>query len=75
MRSTWPGVLDPLVDAVRMRGHEVVWKGTRLQALGRADDISEIAHILLDNAIRHAGGNQIAVEVIDSGERIERAHQ
>lgn len=64
-------VVDPLVDAVRMRGHEVVWKGTRSRAVGRADDVSEIVHILLDNAIRHAGGNQIAVEVAGSTDRVE----
>ncbi len=64
-------VVDPLVDAVRMRGHDVVWKGTSCRAVGRADDISEIVHILLDNAIRHAGGNQIAVAVADDADRIE----
>jgi signal transduction histidine kinase len=64
-------VLDPLVDSVRMRGHEVVWTGTRRLGVGRADDISEIVHILLENAIRHAGGNQIEVEVAGGPERIE----
>lgn len=65
------GVLEPLVDAVRLRGHQVLWKGTRCRVLGRADDIAEITQILLDNAVRHAGGRRIALEVVACGERIE----
>jgi signal transduction histidine kinase len=64
-------VLDPLVDAVRLRGHAVLWKGTRCQALGRSDDIAEIAHILLDNAARHGSGQQIELAVSDRGGQIE----
>jgi signal transduction histidine kinase len=64
-------VLDPLVDAMRLCGHAVLWKGTRCRALGRADDIAEIVHILLDNAARHAGGRRVALEVADCGELIE----
>jgi signal transduction histidine kinase len=64
-------VLDPLVDAVRLRGHAVLWTGTRHQALGRRDDIAEIAHILLDNAVRHAGGRDVAVEVTARAGRVE----
>ena len=65
------GVLDPLVDAARLRGHAVLWKGTPCSALGRADDITEIAHILLDNAARHARGHRIALEVSDRGKGVE----
>jgi signal transduction histidine kinase len=56
-------VLDPLVDAVRLSGHVVHWTGTTCRALGRADDIGEIAHILLDNATRHAAGHEITLHV------------
>jgi signal transduction histidine kinase len=64
-------VLDPLVDAIRVRGHAVRWNGTQCQALGRSDDIAQIAHILLDNAARHAGGRDIALEVNERGGLIE----
>lgn len=64
-------VVDPLVEAVRLRGHAVRWQGTRCRASGRADDIAQIAHILLENAVRHASGRQIAVEVAESQELIE----
>ncbi len=64
-------VLDPVVDGIRVRGHAVLWKGTRCRALGRPDDIAEIAHILLDNAARHAGGRQILVDVTRTDAGIE----
>jgi signal transduction histidine kinase len=64
-------VLDPLVDAVRVRGHAVRWNGTRCRAMGRADDIAQIAHILLDNAARHGRGRHIALEVAERGGLIE----
>jgi signal transduction histidine kinase len=64
-------VLDPLVDAVRLRGHPVLWDGTRCRAWVRADDFAEIAHILLDNAARHAGGRHIVLEVSDREQWIE----
>lgn len=65
------GVLDPLVDAVRLTGHAVLWKGTQRRALGRADDIGEIAHILLDNATRHAAGHEIVLDVVHRGNWVE----
>lgn len=64
-------VLDPLVDAVRLKGHDVHWKGTLCRAWGRADDIGEIAHILLDNATRHAAGQEIVLDVADRGDWVE----
>jgi signal transduction histidine kinase len=64
-------VLDPLVDAVRLRGHAVRWAGTPCRVLGRPDDIAQIAHILLDNAARHASGRRISLEVTDCRDRIE----
>jgi signal transduction histidine kinase len=64
-------VLDPLVDAVRVRGHAVRWNGTRCRAMGRADDIAQIAHILLDNAARHGRGRHIELEVAERGGLIE----
>ena len=64
-------VLDPLVDAVRLRGHAVRWNGTRCRTRGRADDVAQIAHILLDNAARHGRGRHIALEVAERGGLIE----
>jgi len=64
-------VLDPLVDAIRLRGHAVLWNGTRCRAMGPPDHIAEIAHILLDNAARHAGGRRISLDVTDGNGWIE----
>lgn len=65
------GVLGPLVDAARLSGQVVRWKGTACRVLGRADDIGEIAHILLDNATRHAAGHEIVLDVVHRGSWVE----
>ena len=64
-------VLDPVVDGIRLRGHSVTWVGTHCRALGRPDDIAEIAQILLDNAVRHAGGKQVVLAVSQSADGVE----
>lgn len=64
-------IVDPLVEALRLRGHRVHWTGTRLQARGRRDEIAEVIHILLENAARHAGQSAIHVEVLTRRRMVE----
>lgn len=60
-------VLAPLVSALRLRGHDVHWRGTQWCALGRPDEVAEIVHVLLENAARHAAGHAIEVIVVRRG--------
>jgi signal transduction histidine kinase len=53
-------VVRPLADSLRLRGTEVECHGNGV-ATGRPDDISEIVHVLLTNAARHAPGSAIRV--------------
>jgi signal transduction histidine kinase len=62
--------LDPVVESLRVRGHRVTWEGTEAFAVGRADDIAEIVHILLENAARHAPGAQASVQVETIGTQL-----
>lgn len=64
-------VLDPVVDSFRLRGHAVRWAGTERRAVGRADDVADVAHILLDNATRHGGGSSVALDIGTRGNWFE----
>jgi signal transduction histidine kinase len=64
-------IIDPLVDAIRLRGHTVSWTGTRAQAWGRRDEVAEIVHVLLENAAQHGGGSPVHVEVADAPDDVE----
>lgn len=55
--------VDPVVDSLRLRGQLISWEGTRALAVGRGDDIAEIVHILLHNALRHAPGSEVSMRV------------
>lgn len=55
--------VDPVVDSLRLRGQVISWEGTRALAVGRGDDIAEIVHILLHNALRHAPGSEVSMRV------------
>ncbi len=63
-------VVDPLVDSVALRGHDVQWEPTGESVTGNADDISEVVHILLENATRHAPYSEITVSTARSGDRV-----
>ena len=62
--------IDPLVATMRLRGHSVDWTGTRTLARGRPDAVTEIVHVLLENAARHGGGD-IVVTAADRGQYAE----
>jgi signal transduction histidine kinase len=56
-------LLDPLVEALRLRGHRIDWAGSSATIMGRRDDVLEVVHALLENASRHAPGADVAVTV------------
>lgn len=53
-------VVRPHADSLRLRGATIECHGDAA-ASGRPDDISEIIHVLLANAARHAPGSEIRV--------------
>jgi signal transduction histidine kinase len=55
--------VDPVVDSLRLRGQQISWEGTQALAVGSGDDVAEIVHILLHNAMRHAPGSEVSMEV------------
>jgi signal transduction histidine kinase len=59
--------ITPLVVALRVRGHDVRWTPSGQRALGCRDDVTEVVHILLENAAHHASGAVIAVDVSSRG--------
>ena len=63
-------VVRPLVDSVELRGHRVHWDPAGLTALGRPDDVAEIVHVLLENAVRHAPGSQNTLAVERTHDRV-----
>jgi signal transduction histidine kinase len=58
-------VVRPIADSLRLRGTTIECHGDAA-ATGRPDDISEIIHILLANAARHAPGSEIRVTVFQT---------
>lgn len=64
-------VIAPLVVSLRATGHDVRWEPSGFWATGRADDVAEVVHILLDNAARHAAGSVISVQVDAIQDRVE----
>jgi signal transduction histidine kinase len=55
--------IAPVVDSLRLRGQLIRWEGTRACAAGSGDDVAEIVHILLHNAMRHAPGSEVSLQV------------
>jgi signal transduction histidine kinase len=58
-------VVRPLADSLRLRGTSVECHG-EAAAAGRPDDITEIIHVLLANAARHAPGAEIQVTIFQT---------
>lgn len=66
-------IARPLVTSLAARGHDVAWTRCECRALGRPDDMAEILHILLENAVRHGAGRDIRLVMVDDGDRIQIA--
>lgn len=64
-------VISPLIITQRALGHDVIWNPSGQHACGRKDDISEIVHILLHNALRHAPDTTITLAVRRTGDAVE----
>lgn len=64
-------VIDTLVETLRLRGHEIAWTGTTAHAWGCPDDVAQVLHVLLENAIRHAFGSEVEVAVSPHGRTVE----
>jgi signal transduction histidine kinase len=64
-------VIDPLVESLRVRGHEVSWTETGCRVHGRRDDVTEAVHVLLENAGRHAAGRSVDVAVVPRGQEVD----
>lgn len=56
-------VIGPVVFSHGALGVDVSWTPSGLTVPGRADDIAEVVHVLLDNALAHAPGSHVEVTV------------
>jgi signal transduction histidine kinase len=56
-------IVESVVIARGLAGHEVAWNRTGLRVQGRRDEVVEILNILLTNAARHASGSPAYVDV------------
>jgi K+-sensing histidine kinase KdpD len=56
-------VVESVVVARGLAGHEVTWKRTGQRVLARRDEVVEILNILLTNAARHASGSPTHIDV------------
>jgi signal transduction histidine kinase len=63
--------IRPLVVAERDLGAVVGWEPSGALALGYADDLSQIVHILLVNARRHAPGAPVDISVRSDFDTVE----
>jgi signal transduction histidine kinase len=64
-------VLRPLIVARRAQGQFVAWRCSGLAAWARADDVTEVLNILLDNTARHAAGAPVAVFAREADQHVE----
>jgi len=56
-------VLRRLVVAQQAQGRSVSWEPSGATVVGRADDLTEALHVLLDNAAKHGRSSKTAVDV------------
>ena len=64
-------VIEPLVEASALRGVPVRWSPGGTRAIGRADDVAEAVHVLLENAARHAAGQDVSIAVAVRGREVD----
>lgn len=64
-------VIEPLAESSRLQGTEVTFTGSGCSARARHDDVSQIVHVLLENAARHAAGGAVEVAVAAHGREVE----
>jgi two-component system OmpR family sensor kinase len=54
-------LVEPLVESLRLRDVPVNWRRGSAMAAGRPDEVVEIVHNLLENAVRHGDGADVTV--------------
>jgi signal transduction histidine kinase len=64
-------VLRRLVVAQQAQGRSVSWKPSGATVVGRADDLTEALHVLLDNAAKHGRSSRTAVDVRQHDDVVE----
>lgn len=65
--------LETLTLAHEARGNPVRWRPSGVHVVGQPDDLTEVLNILLDNAAKHGGGADPAIEVTRLPQGIEIA--
>lgn len=64
-------VLLRLVVAQQAQGRTVSWEPSDITVVGRLDDLTEVLHILLDNAAKHGCGSGTTVDVRQRDDSVE----
>lgn len=64
-------VIAPLVVTQRAAGHDIRWEPSGQRVRSCQDDVTEIVHVLLHNALRHAPGTTITVSVHQRAHNVE----
>lgn len=64
-------VIDPLVESLRLRGHQVTWAGAECRVHGRRDAVTEAVHVLLENAVRHAAARDVEIAVVSREHEVD----
>jgi K+-sensing histidine kinase KdpD len=63
-------VVESVVVARGLAGHEVSWTRTGQRVLARRDEVVEILNILLTNAARHASGSPTYIDVRSESDQV-----
>lgn len=63
--------IRPVVTRLGARGVDVEWRPSEVLAQGRADQVTEVVGILLENSASHAGGESVAVHVTPRADTVE----
>ena len=63
--------LAPLAEASALLGSPVVWSPSGCVVRGRPDSVAEALHVLLENARRHAAGQDVEVTVVGREDEVD----
>lgn len=64
-------VLSRLVVAQQAQGRSVSWEPSGITVVGQKDDLTEVLHILLDNAAKHGCSSGTTVDVRHCDDTVE----
>jgi signal transduction histidine kinase len=63
-------IVQPLVETLRVHGHDIRWTGGGHLACASSDGVAGILHVLLENAVRHADGRGVEVSAERAGDEV-----